>query len=183
VPVPVVRPPLDWFAPTGVRLDAGSRVVVMPDTGGVAQALSTALADRGVTILAADMATDTHALAAQITTWLADGPIDGATPWPRSTRKGRLPTSTSTSTNATTDCGCASSSSPARRVAERGAFVVAVTRNGSAHGYDDARARSAMAGSDHGQVVGMLSMVDALAAPSALSLTMSDPGERFELVG
>ena len=77
VPVPVVRPPLNWFAPTGVRLAAGSRVVVLPDTGGVAEALTAQLTDRGVEVLTVDMATDSETLAGELTDWLSAGPIDG----------------------------------------------------------------------------------------------------------
>ena len=41
VPVAVLRPPLDQCVPTGVELGAGSRVVLMPDDGGVGEALTT----------------------------------------------------------------------------------------------------------------------------------------------
>ena len=56
VPVPVLRPPLDLCKPTGVELKAGSRIVVMPDKGGVAEALKQALQAKGVEVLVIDPA-------------------------------------------------------------------------------------------------------------------------------
>ena len=43
VPVPVVRPALEHCTPTGVSLEAGIRVILMPDAGGVAAALASRL--------------------------------------------------------------------------------------------------------------------------------------------
>ena len=54
VPLPVVRPPLEHCVPTGISLEAGSRVIVMPDTGGVATALEKKLRKLGVEVLMAD---------------------------------------------------------------------------------------------------------------------------------
>jgi malonyl CoA-acyl carrier protein transacylase len=58
IPVPVLRPPLDRCADTGVTLTNSTRVKVVPDRGGVAAALTKRLAKFGVEI--AD-----------------DGPVDG----------------------------------------------------------------------------------------------------------
>ncbi|HUM01638.1 MAG TPA: SDR family NAD(P)-dependent oxidoreductase, partial [Thermoanaerobaculia bacterium] len=76
VPVPSLRPPFDLMKPTGVTLGAGIRVVVAPDEGDVAAALSTRLADRGVSVLTL-VDGPPAALDAQIRTWLSDGPIQG----------------------------------------------------------------------------------------------------------
>ena len=54
VPVAVVRPPLDRCVATGVELGEGSRVVLMPDRGGVGAALAKALAKLGVEVLEID---------------------------------------------------------------------------------------------------------------------------------
>ena len=43
VPLPILRPPLAICKPTGVTLARGRRVVIMPDKGGVADALAQAL--------------------------------------------------------------------------------------------------------------------------------------------
>jgi NADP-dependent 3-hydroxy acid dehydrogenase YdfG len=150
VPVAVVRPPLECFGPTGVRLEQGSRVVVLPDTGGVAEALSRTLSDRGVEVLRVDLATDAQALTAQIEAWLATGPVNGlyalagldvepplATmdidQWRSGlhTRVKRL---------------AAASRALYGSLGAAGSFVIAATRNGGAHGYDERGALSPMAG-------------------------------------
>ena len=51
LPVPVLRPPASWCKPTGVVLDGASRVIVMADDGGVAQALARRLTSLGATAL------------------------------------------------------------------------------------------------------------------------------------
>ncbi len=154
VPVPIVRPPLDWFAPTGVRLDAGSRVVVLPDTGGVAQALSAQLAERGVEVLTADVTTDDHALVAQITDWLADGPIAGL--YALAALDNEPPLAEldidqwHEGLHARVKLLAAAGRVIYDRLDEAGAFLVSATRNGGAHGYDEPGARSAMAGAVSG---------------------------------
>ena len=150
MPVPVVRPPLDWFAPTGVQLAAGSRVIVLPDTGGVAEALTATLADRGVEVLTVDMTTDSESVAGQLTDWLAAGPIEGLfalaaldnerpiadldIDWWHEGLRRRV------------KLLAAAARQLYERLDEAGSFVVAATRNGGAHGYDEVGARSAMAG-------------------------------------
>src|SRR5689334_20311396 len=51
VPMPVLRPPLDRCAETGVRLGEGTRVLVVPDRGGVATALTKRLQKLGVEVV------------------------------------------------------------------------------------------------------------------------------------
>ena len=77
VPVPVLRPSLDLCVATGVTLGAGSRVVVMPDAGGVGDALVQKLLENGVETLVIVNAPDAASLEKQIASWLADGPIHG----------------------------------------------------------------------------------------------------------
>ena len=77
VPVPVVRPGLDLCEATGIELGAGTRVVVMPDGGGVADALAGMLAERGVTVLSPEGTPDREAWEAQLRGWMNDGPIAG----------------------------------------------------------------------------------------------------------
>jgi NAD(P)-dependent dehydrogenase (short-subunit alcohol dehydrogenase family) len=119
VPVPVVRPPLDRCVDTGVRLGEGTRVVVVPDRGGVATALTARLEQLGVEVV-------------------SDGPADGVywlpalDPDPDDWREGlhvrakRL----------------------AETMRERplGTFLIAATRLGGRHGYDAAGAQSVMGG-------------------------------------
>ena len=153
-PVAVVRPPLDWFAPTGVQLAAGSRVVVLPDTGGVAESLAAKLAERGVEVLSVDLTTDSETLVGQLTDWLAAGPIEGLfalaaldnerpiadldIDWWQEGLRRRV------------KLLAAAARVFYDRLDEAGSFVVSATRNGGAHGYDASGARSAMAGAVSG---------------------------------
>jgi malonyl CoA-acyl carrier protein transacylase len=78
VVVPTLRPALDECKPTGVTLNASSRVVVMLDHGGVGKALVSRLEKLGVTPLLLDnpaIASDT--LEAQLRTWLTEGAVQG----------------------------------------------------------------------------------------------------------
>ncbi len=76
-PVPSLRPALEWCKPTGVTLDAASRVVVMMDQGGVGKALAGRLQKRGVTVLALESGVATESMIAQLQGWLAEAPIQG----------------------------------------------------------------------------------------------------------
>ena len=51
VPVPALRPPLGLCKPTGVSLESGRRVFVMPDRCGVAEALAARLRALGVEVV------------------------------------------------------------------------------------------------------------------------------------
>lgn len=78
LPVPVLRPGLALCKPTGVTLDERSRVIVMPDSGGVARTLIDHLQTRGVTVLAFDSAgLSAEAIQANAQAWLNAGPIQG----------------------------------------------------------------------------------------------------------
>ena len=77
VPVPNLRPPLNVCKPTGVTLARGSRVVIMPDQGGVANALTKRLQTMGVEVLSINDAPDADALTNRLKSWLATGPVQG----------------------------------------------------------------------------------------------------------
>ncbi|MDW8316858.1 MAG: SDR family NAD(P)-dependent oxidoreductase [Anaerolineae bacterium] len=77
VPVPSLRPAIEFCKPTGVTLGSGSRVVVMMDRGGVGKSLVNRLEKLGVTVLALEPGIATDALDAQLKAWLAEGPIQG----------------------------------------------------------------------------------------------------------
>ena len=71
VPVPVLRPPLNICKPTGVKLGAGSRVVVMPDKDGAAVALTEQLQKLGVEAWLIEGSPDADTLTAGLRTgWL-----------------------------------------------------------------------------------------------------------------
>jgi acyl transferase domain-containing protein/acyl carrier protein len=77
VPVARVRPDLAVFRTTGVRLEAGSRVVVMSDHGGTGAALAARLAERGVDVLAVEDRPDADALVERIIGWAGDAAVHG----------------------------------------------------------------------------------------------------------
>ena len=77
VPVPVLRPPLERCVGSGVALGEGSRVVLMPDGGGVGAALAQRLGKLGVEVLTIDGAPQEKDLETLIGSWAAGGRIDG----------------------------------------------------------------------------------------------------------
>ena len=134
------------------RSREGSRVVVMPDRGGVGAALAERLAERGVEVLAIDGdAGRRGARAASSTAWPAAGPIHGRLLAARPRRRGRR------STRSTSPAGARRSRVRVKllaatmralyeQVARAGTFLVSATRLGGRHGYDDAGAVAPLGG-------------------------------------
>ena len=77
IPIPVLRPPIEWCSITGVTLDDTKRVIVMADKGGVAAALVRRLGAVGVTALVLEAGSAADAIDERMGTWLADGPVHG----------------------------------------------------------------------------------------------------------
>ncbi len=77
VPVPVLRPPLEYCVPTGVALGEGSRVVLMGDADGAAAKLGEVLAERGVEVMAIEGAPAARELEDRLRGWLANGALNG----------------------------------------------------------------------------------------------------------
>ncbi|MDH3500283.1 MAG: SDR family NAD(P)-dependent oxidoreductase, partial [Acidimicrobiia bacterium] len=77
IPTPMLRPPLQLCAPTGVVLDESSRVVVMLDDGGVGKALLKRLKKRGVATLGIDDTPDADSLKNQLDAFSQSGTITG----------------------------------------------------------------------------------------------------------
>jgi NAD(P)-dependent dehydrogenase (short-subunit alcohol dehydrogenase family) len=147
-PRAVLRPALELCKETGVALGDGSRVIVMPDTGGVGGALVQRLRKRGVVVLELDQDTNREQLREQIGNWQQDGPIDGLF-W--------LPALDSEDNSA--DLGQwrrqlelrvkllhAAARALYDDLARPGAFLISGTRLGGRHGYDAAGALSPMGG-------------------------------------
>jgi acyl transferase domain-containing protein/acyl carrier protein len=151
VPVPVVRPAADLCVATGVDL-AGARVVVLPDHGGVADALTTRLEDQGATVLRADDAPDAEVLAAQLAAWRGAGAVTGvlglagldlapvgdldAAAWREGLRV-RVKLLATTARTLYDELG-------------QGGFFVTATRLGGRFGYDDAGAQDVLGGAVSG---------------------------------
>ena len=144
MPVPVLRPPLAACVDTGVTLDAGVRVVLMPDQGGVAAALAERLVERGVEVLSLDPALASDAVEARLAEWSATAPIQGVYWLPALDEEGPL---------AALEPGQAAEALRVRvkllavtMRALTGGFLVSGTRLGGRHGYDAPGATSALGG-------------------------------------
>jgi acyl transferase domain-containing protein/acyl carrier protein len=126
-PVPALRPPLEICKPTGVVLGPGSRVLVMPDSGGAAEALIETLRRLGAEIASAEDARVDGVF------WLAglDSECD-------------LREMTATAWRHALDVRAKALYRTMRRC--YGAFLVSATRLGGRHGYDDAGALSPLGG-------------------------------------
>jgi NAD(P)-dependent dehydrogenase (short-subunit alcohol dehydrogenase family) len=156
IPVPVLRPPAAACKPTGVTLDNAKRVIVMADEGGVAEALVRRLGALGVTTLVLEVGCAAAAIETQLSTWLADGPVHGvywlaaldAEPaiaefdlpgWREALRR-RVKNLHAAVRHLDT----------AGQLGPRGTFLVAATRLGGYHGYDEAGAVAPLGGAVSG---------------------------------
>ncbi len=152
IPVPVLRPPIEWCSLTGVTLDDTKRVIVMADEGGVAAALVKRLRALGVTVLVLEAGSTADGIGARLTNWLAGGPVHGlywlaaldAEPaiedldlvgW-RDALASRVKNLHSVVRRLDTE----------GQLGPRGTFLVSATRLGGYHGYDDAGAVAPLGG-------------------------------------
>ena len=139
VPVAVLRPDLKMCVPTGVTLGAGIRVAVMPDRGGVADALVGRLSRLGAEALVLSPDDDLDAVLADAAIdgvyWLAALDDEGAhrdmdlAGWQEALRR-----------------RVRNLYLAMRRLYERRPFLVVATRLGGYHGYDEAGATCPLGG-------------------------------------
>jgi acyl transferase domain-containing protein/acyl carrier protein len=150
VPIPVLRPPLNLCKSTGVTLAGGSRVVVMPDQGGVSKALVKQLKKRGVDTLVLDPTADAAALTASINSWLTRGPVHGVYWLPALDSEGDIGAMDLAAWRAALRVRVkllyATMRAIYEQVAHAGTFLVAATRLGGQHGYDEAGAYAPLGG-------------------------------------
>ena len=150
VPEPVVRPPLDLCVDTGVELGDGSRVVVMPDQGGVATALDKRLAKLGVEVLTIKGAPEVEELERILEEWTAAGPIQGVYWLPALDEEGDLgslePDDWRPALHVRVKLLAAAMRALAEQVDAEGTFLVSATRLGGRHGYDRGGATSVLGG-------------------------------------
>jgi 3-oxoacyl-(acyl-carrier-protein) synthase/NAD(P)-dependent dehydrogenase (short-subunit alcohol dehydrogenase family)/acyl carrier protein len=150
VPAPVLRPPLELCKSTGIALQRGRRVALMPDKGGVGEALAGGLEQLGVEVLRLDPFLDAEALSARLKTWLAAGPVHGLYWLPALDDEGDL---------RRLDLAAWQSALRVRvkllytamralydQIAAGDTFLVAATRMGGQHGYDPAGAAAPLGG-------------------------------------
>jgi NAD(P)-dependent dehydrogenase (short-subunit alcohol dehydrogenase family) len=154
VPAPVVRPPLDVCVDTHVKLGQGSRIVVMPDRGGVAAALGKRLAKLGAAVLAIEDTPDVEELERRIEDWKAAGPIQGVYWLPGLDEEGDLrslePADWRPALHTRVKLLAAMMRALAGQVEREGTFLVSATRLGGRHGYDRDGSTSVLGGAVSG---------------------------------
>ena len=150
VPVATLRPPLTLCKATGVKLERGSRVVVMPDKSGVAEELTKRLEEKGVEVLRIEGAPDSDALIALLKKWTAAGPIDGVYWLPALDNEGSLRNMDLLTWHECLRVRVKSLYAAMRTLYEQigrsGTFLVSATRLGGHHGYDEAGAVAPLGG-------------------------------------
>ena len=151
VPVPNLRPPLKVCKPTGVTFARGNRVVIMPDNGGVGQALAQRLETmRGVEVLWIKDAPDADALSHRLKEWLAAGPVQGVYWLSALDHEDNLAGMDLASWHEALWVRAKSLYTTMRvlfdQVAKPGTFLVSATRLGGQHGYDEAGAVAPLGG-------------------------------------
>ncbi|HXW58650.1 MAG TPA: SDR family NAD(P)-dependent oxidoreductase [Solirubrobacteraceae bacterium] len=150
VPVAVVRPPLTRCVETGVELAEGSRVVLMPDAGGVGAALIDRLGKLGVEVLEIEDAPDAEALEAMIAEWSAAGPISGLYWLSALDDEGPLakldPATRRKALYVRVKMLAIAMRALGEQIGSAGTFLVSATRLGGRHGYDADGATSVLGG-------------------------------------
>ena len=150
VPVPVPRPPLSLCKPTGVRLAAGSRVVLMPDQSGVGEELNLQLHKLGVEVLTIRNAPDPEWFTGQLKTWMEAGPIQGVFWLPALDVEPKIAEMTPERWHEAVWIRVKSLYVAMRTLYEQignpGTFLCSAVRLGGQHGYDNAGASAPLGG-------------------------------------
>ncbi|MCL4810329.1 MAG: beta-ketoacyl synthase, partial [Thermoanaerobaculia bacterium] len=150
VVVPVLRPALPACRPTGVTLGEGTRVAVMHDRGGAAEALVERLRTRGVDVL--NLATEAAAdsLVERLAEWTAGGPVHGLFWLPALDAEGDLAAMDLAAFREALRVRVKNLYTVARALygalGAPGTFLVSATRLGGRHGYDAAGAFADLGG-------------------------------------
>ncbi|HXP21783.1 MAG TPA: SDR family oxidoreductase, partial [Streptosporangiaceae bacterium] len=152
IPVPVLRPPIEWCSATGVTLDDTKRVIVMADAGGIADALVRRLSPLGVTALVLAAGSTAAAIDASLTSWLADGPVHGLYWLAALDAEPAIDELDLAGWREALACRVKNLHAVVRRLdtdgqlGPRGTFLVSATRLGGYHGYDEAGAVAPLGG-------------------------------------
>ena len=128
----------------------GSRVVVMPDQGGVGKALVGRLEKLGVQALVIDGVPDAKFLAKYIEGWKAEGPIQGVYWLPALDSQGEISGMSYAQWREATRVRAkllfATMQALYEQMGEPGTFLISATRLGGLHGYDEAGAADPLGG-------------------------------------
>ncbi len=151
IPKPVLRPDLNFCKPTTIKLDKDSRVIVMPDQGGVAKTLITKLKKRKVEVLLINGAPTQAELNKQIEKWLEKGTINGvywlsALDKEKDISKMKLD-EWRQATHIRVKLLYSTMRSVYTHIANAATFLVSATRLGGQHGYDNEGAYAPLGGS------------------------------------
>ncbi|HYM75362.1 MAG TPA: SDR family NAD(P)-dependent oxidoreductase [Candidatus Dormibacteraeota bacterium] len=150
VPVATLRPPLTVCKSTGVKFERNSRVILMPDKGGVGQALTERLRALGVEVLCIEGTPDSDTLTGLLKSWTATGRVNGIFWLPALDNEGDLSQLDSTSWRNGVQVRVKLLYTTMRALYEHvgrpGTFLVCATQLGGHHGYDDAGAVAPLGG-------------------------------------
>ena len=150
VPVPNLRPPLELCKSTGVILASGERVVIMPDNGGVADALSQQLRAKGIDPLRIDPSWSAESITNEVKHWINDGPIHGIYWLSALDTEARLSDMDPATWHEALRIRIKSLYAVMRalydQIGAAGSFFVCATRLGGQHGYDEAGAVAPLGG-------------------------------------
>jgi len=141
VPLPLLRPPLTFFKETGVRLARRTRILIMPDEGGVADALAGKLRTLDVEVKVLDPTLSAEALTSVVDKFAKAAPVQGVYWLPALDSEGNIRDLTPTSWHEALRIRVKSLYAVMRalynQIADSDNFLVCATRMGGYHGYDD----------------------------------------------
>jgi NAD(P)-dependent dehydrogenase (short-subunit alcohol dehydrogenase family) len=150
VPTPVLRPALEHCRLSGVELREGDRVVLMPDRGGVGDALMARLGRRGVEVLVLESEAEGERLTEQIESWLKEGTIRGLYWLPALDEEGDLygmgEDQWKAALRVRVKLLFAATRALYESIGRAGGFLVSATRLGGRHGYDQEGAVAPLGG-------------------------------------
>ncbi len=149
-PIPNLRPPLAMCKATGVTLGPGKRVVIMPDKAGVGETLAQRLRMMGVEVLRIEDTLDSNALADRLKNWLSAGPVQGVYWLPALDSERSLSIMDLATWREALGLRVKALYATMRllygQIAAPGTFLLAATRLGGQHGYDEAGAVAPLGG-------------------------------------
>ncbi|MCB0289811.1 MAG: SDR family NAD(P)-dependent oxidoreductase, partial [Calditrichaeota bacterium] len=154
VPVPFLRPELTLCKASGVTLTTGSRVVVMPDQGGVGKALIKRLEKLGAEVLVIEDVPTGEELVKRLEAWKAQGEIQGVFWLAALDEEAPVENMKLTDWKAATHLRVKLLYHTMRtlygHINQPGTFLVSATRLGGRHGYDAAGAVAPLGGAVSG---------------------------------
>ena len=150
VPTAVWRPSLDVCKPTSIELGEGARVIIMPDSGGVGRALIEQLEKRDVEVLVLDPDNNSVAVGEQVAAWASQGAVSGLYWLPALDAHAAIAEMDDATWQESVDLRIKALYEAAKPLYHQlqscEHFIVAATRLGGRHGYDDTGATNPLGG-------------------------------------